>query len=403
MTGHVIDDHVRHDVHAFGKGRDVVPRSQARIHLGVIDGVEAGIGAVDWMEERQHVDAPERARQRPVEQALKIVERAAGQPIDVRDELRLILHQSGIAPGTLATIAPARFEKLGHFRRRPARDEPVDECRGERVAGADGVGHGDGNTGRLDVVVAHEHRAAACAERHTRRLPAKASGAGAAESLGGRRQSQPVTYQCQFAFVQFYDVGEAQQVAREFARLEAGPQVDVIETAGARQRVEQPLQHLPAVRAGREECSVVAPRRLPLHDLREDGVRDLDGVVRGRPFDHKRRAVARTKLDRRRSGVEPVGPLQERRIQPERCDRGVGGVAQCVPPHGAHDPRDVAQPFEVNGEVQRRAAKPGGVGKHVPQHFADDQRVGTNDVPCRRILYRQILRDDVFQSSRAGR
>ena len=94
----------------FGKGRDVVPRSQPRIHLGVIDGVEAGIGAVDWMEERQHVDAAERARQRPVEQALKIVERAAGQPIDVRDELGLILHQSGIAPDTRATIAPARFE-----------------------------------------------------------------------------------------------------------------------------------------------------------------------------------------------------------------------------------------------------------------------------------------------------
>jgi hypothetical protein len=29
--------------------------------------------------------------------------------------------------------------------------------------------------------------------------------------------------------------------------------------------------------------------------------------------------------------------------------------------------------------------------------------VGTNDMPSRRILYRQILRDDVFQSSRAGR
>ena len=50
------------------------------------------------------------------------------------------------------------------------------------------------------------------------------------------------------------------------------------------------------------------------------------------------------------------------------------------PPHGAHDPRDVAQPLEVNGEVQRRAAQPSGVGKHVPQHFADDQRVGADDV-----------------------
>jgi hypothetical protein len=29
--------------------------------------------------------------------------------------------------------------------------------------------------------------------------------------------------------------------------------------------------------------------------------------------------------------------------------------------------------------------------------------VGTNDVPRRRILYRQILRNDVFQANRAGR
>ncbi len=115
MTRHVIDDHVRHDVHAFGKARDVIPRAQPRIHLRVIDGVEAGIGAVDWMEERQHVDAAERARQRRAEQPLEIVERAAGQPIDVRDELRLVLHRPGIAPGTLATIAPARFENSATF------------------------------------------------------------------------------------------------------------------------------------------------------------------------------------------------------------------------------------------------------------------------------------------------
>ena len=61
-----------------GKRRDVVPRSQPRIDLGVVDRVEAGVGAVDRMEERQHVDAAERARQRPVEQAPQIAERAAG-------------------------------------------------------------------------------------------------------------------------------------------------------------------------------------------------------------------------------------------------------------------------------------------------------------------------------------
>ena len=94
-----------------------------------------------------------------------------------------------------------------------------------------------------------------------------------------------------------------------------------------------------------------------------------------------------------------------RNVVSSPCDviSALAVFAQCVPPHGAHDPRDVAQPFEVNGEVQRRAAKPRGVGKHVPQDFADDQRVGADDVPRRRILYRQILRGDVFQSNRAGR
>ena len=89
----------------------VVPGAEPRIDLGVIDRVEARVGAVDRMEERQQVNAAERLAQRPVEQALQIAERAAGEAIDVGDELRLVLHRAGMAPRTAATTAPTRFAK----------------------------------------------------------------------------------------------------------------------------------------------------------------------------------------------------------------------------------------------------------------------------------------------------
>jgi hypothetical protein len=44
------------------------------------------------MEEGQHVHAAKRARQRAVEQLLQIADRPSGKAIDVRDQLRLILH-----------------------------------------------------------------------------------------------------------------------------------------------------------------------------------------------------------------------------------------------------------------------------------------------------------------------
>ena len=76
-----------------GERRDVVPRAEPSIDLRVVDRIEAGVGAVDRMEERQHVDAAERAGERTVEQPLQIAERAAREAIDVGDQLRLILHR----------------------------------------------------------------------------------------------------------------------------------------------------------------------------------------------------------------------------------------------------------------------------------------------------------------------
>ena len=110
-AGDVVDDHVGHDLGPRGQRPHVVPGAEPRIDLGVVDRVEAGVGAVDRMEERQDVHAAERLAQRAVEQALKIAERAAGAAVDVGDELRLVLHRAGMAPRTAATAAPARFAK----------------------------------------------------------------------------------------------------------------------------------------------------------------------------------------------------------------------------------------------------------------------------------------------------
>ena len=75
----MVDDDVGHDVGARGERGDVVPRAEPRIDLRVIDRVEAGVGAVDRMEERQHVDAAERPGERTVQQPLEVAERAPGR------------------------------------------------------------------------------------------------------------------------------------------------------------------------------------------------------------------------------------------------------------------------------------------------------------------------------------
>ena len=71
----------------------VAPVAQARVDLGVVDGVEAGVGAVDGVEEGQQVHAAEHAR--PAgrrSSALQVGQAAAAQAVDVGDELDLVLH-----------------------------------------------------------------------------------------------------------------------------------------------------------------------------------------------------------------------------------------------------------------------------------------------------------------------
>ena len=56
-----------------GERPHIVPGAQPRIDLRVVDRIEAGIGAVDRMEEREHVHAAERALQRAAKQLAQIL------------------------------------------------------------------------------------------------------------------------------------------------------------------------------------------------------------------------------------------------------------------------------------------------------------------------------------------
>ena len=118
----------------------------------------------------------------------------------------------------------------------------MDECGGERVACADGVDDGHRHAGRLDEVIAGEQGAAARAECHAGRLPAVPGGTRAAECLRVRGKLEPAMHVRQLAFIQFHDMRDAQEVADEVGRLETRPEVDVVEPARLRQRVQQPLQ-----------------------------------------------------------------------------------------------------------------------------------------------------------------
>ena len=84
---HVVDDQVGHDVVSRRQLPDAVPRPDPWVDLRVVDGVEPGVGAVDRHEERQEVDAGERAGQLMVEEGSNTVD-VIGQPIGVGDQDR---------------------------------------------------------------------------------------------------------------------------------------------------------------------------------------------------------------------------------------------------------------------------------------------------------------------------
>ena len=93
----MIDNQIGHHLDVGRERRDVGPRPDAGIDLAVIDWVEAGVRPVDRMKEGKDVHASEYLAQRSVQQLPKIAERATRKPIDVRDQLRLVLHGCSMA------------------------------------------------------------------------------------------------------------------------------------------------------------------------------------------------------------------------------------------------------------------------------------------------------------------
>ena len=72
--------------------RDVSPVAEARIDARVVARIEARVRAVDRIEERQQMDAAEESAQGATQQRREIRDPAARQPIDVGDQLDLVLH-----------------------------------------------------------------------------------------------------------------------------------------------------------------------------------------------------------------------------------------------------------------------------------------------------------------------
>jgi hypothetical protein len=89
----VVDDEIGHDLHIAAERTDVVPGAKARIDLRVIDGIEAGIRAIDRPEERQQMDAAEQPVERSVQQILKLAQSAAREAIGISNQLHLVLHR----------------------------------------------------------------------------------------------------------------------------------------------------------------------------------------------------------------------------------------------------------------------------------------------------------------------
>jgi hypothetical protein len=87
----VIDDEIRRQLEVFAQCAHVLPGAKTRVYFRVIDGVEARIGSINWVEKWEQVDTAENASQVAVKQCSQFAEAAAGQTINVSDELDLIL------------------------------------------------------------------------------------------------------------------------------------------------------------------------------------------------------------------------------------------------------------------------------------------------------------------------
>jgi hypothetical protein len=89
----VVDDRVDHDVVCLGELGDVIPITEARVDFRVVDGVEAGVGAVERREERQDMHTFIHAGETGAQDVGQGCEIAIAQSIRIGDELHFVLHE----------------------------------------------------------------------------------------------------------------------------------------------------------------------------------------------------------------------------------------------------------------------------------------------------------------------
>src|SRR4030095_4284740 len=94
-AGNVMADQICHDLDVLAERAHVVPSAEPRIDSGVIDWIEARIGAIDGIKKREQMHSAEYTFQWSFKKALKFPEPSCGKTIDICDQLRLILHRCG--------------------------------------------------------------------------------------------------------------------------------------------------------------------------------------------------------------------------------------------------------------------------------------------------------------------
>jgi len=102
FPAHVVDDGVDHDVVGCGEFGDVIPRAEARVDLGVVDRVEAGVRAVKRGEERQDMNAVIHAVEAGAQNVGHAGDGAVAETICVGDELHFVFH--GTSLGSWARV-----------------------------------------------------------------------------------------------------------------------------------------------------------------------------------------------------------------------------------------------------------------------------------------------------------
>ena len=96
FPAHVVDDGIDHDAVGLGKFSDVVPRSEARVDLGVVDRVEASVRTIERSEERQDMDAVIHAVEAGAQDVGHRAKSTIAETIGVSDELHFVFHGTSL-------------------------------------------------------------------------------------------------------------------------------------------------------------------------------------------------------------------------------------------------------------------------------------------------------------------